>query len=235
MAMKRVKPLLLIFLIVLIATLPLTLIGIFAHQGGHAFFIVPAIILNRHIPETDGAASYERNPFPNFPEAIYLFYLSFPLGVVADGTLSYLSYKNAKLYRFSSRKRGIVLLAIFLSFCIMNLEAELSNLFGQDFAFMWQGVGFPYDADWLRYFIGIVAYVVFPFFLGVKKDGFDIEKALTVSAGTYGGSIVANMFIFDYLQGILTENFWWVFIAGLPIFIAAVVALGRRRRPWIEI
>jgi len=233
--MKGIRTLLLMFLIVIVAAPPLTLVSFFAHQGGHAFFIVPAIVLNRHIPETDGAANYERNPFPNFPEAIYLFYLGFPLGVVADGILSYLSYKNAKLYRFSTWKRGIILSAIFLSFCIMNLEAALSNLFGQDFAFMWQGVGFPYDADWLHYFIGIVTYVVFPLFLGVKKGGFDIEKALTVSAGTYAGSILANMFIFDYLPGILTENFWWVFIAGLLIFITAVVALGRRRRPWIEI
>lgn len=233
--MKGIRTLLLMFLIVVIAATPLTLAGVFAHYGGHAFFIVPAIVLNRHIPETDGAVSYERNPFPNFPEAIYLFYLSFPLGVVADGMLSYLSYKNAKLYRFSTWKRRVILLAIFLSFCIMNLEAALSNLFGQDFAFMWQGVGFPYDADWLHYFIGIVAYVVFPLFLGIKKGGFDLEKSLTVSAGTYAGSILANVFIFDYLQGMLTENFWWVFMAGLPIFITAVVALGWRRRPWIEI
>ena len=183
---------------------------------------------------TDGAADYERNPFQNFPEDIYLFYLSFPLGVVANGILSYLSYKNAKLYRFSSRKRGIILLVIFLSFCIMNLEAALSNLFGQDFAFMWQAIGFPYNADWLRHFIAIVAYVVFPLFLGIKKGGFDIEKALTVSAGTYAGSILLNIFIFDPLLGILTENFWCVFMAGLPIFITAAVALGRKRRPWIE-
>ena len=232
--MKGIKALLLMFLIAIIAAPPLTLIGIFAHQGGHAFFIVPAIILNRHIPETDGPVNYERNPFPNFPEAIYLFYLSFPLGVVAEGILSYLSYKNAKLYRFSSRKRGIILLAIFLSFCIINLEAALSNLFGQDFAFIWQGIGFPYDAHWLRYLIAIVAYVVFPLFWGVKKGGFDLDETLTVSAGAYAGSILVNMFILDPLQGILMANFWWVFIAGLPIFITAVVALGRKRRPWIE-
>jgi len=233
-AMKSIKALLLMFLIVIIAAPPLTFVGIFAHQGGHGLLIVPAIILNRHIPETDGTGNYERNPFTNFPEAIYLLYLSFPLGVAADGILTYLSYRNAKLYRFSSRKLGITLLAIFLSFCIMNLEAALSNLFGQDFASIWQGIGFPYDADWLRYFIAIVAYVVFPLFLGIKKGGFDIDKALTVSAGTYVGSIIVSMFILDPLQGILTASFWWVFIAGLPIFIIAVVALGRKRRPWIE-
>jgi hypothetical protein len=43
-----------------------------------------------------------------------------------------------------------------------------------------------------------------------------------------------NTFILDPLLGILMANFWWVFIAGLPIFITAVVTLGRKRRPWVE-
>ena len=228
---RSVKTLLLMFLIVIIAATPLTFVGIFAHEGGHGLLVVPAIILNREIPETpsvegetNGTENHEWNPFSNFPAGILLFFLSFPLGIIASGILSYLSYKDAKLYCTSSKKRSIILLAIFLSFCIMNFSGVLTNFFGQDFAFIWQGIGFPYDADWFRYPIKIVIYVVFPLFLGIKK-GFDIGKTLTVSAGTYAGSTLAKMFIFEPLQGMLIANFWWLFIVGLPVFITAVVAL----------
>jgi len=234
---RNIRPLLLMFLIVIIASPPLTFVGVLAHEGGHGLLIVPAIILNRQIPkvpneETSWAGNSEWNPFSNFPEAIYFFFLSFPLGVVANVILSYLSYRNAKLYRFSSRKRRIALLAVFLSFCIMNFSGALTNFFGQDFAFIWKGIGFPYNADWFRYLTAIATYVVLPLFLGIRKGGFDLDKMLTVSAGTYTGSMLAKIFIFDPLQGMLIANFWWMFIAGLPAFIITLVALGRRRGRW---
>jgi hypothetical protein len=228
---RNIKTLLLIFLIVIIAATPLTFVSIFAHEGSHGLLVVPAIILNREIPEmsnmegeTSGTENHEWNPFTNFPAGIFLFFLSFPLGVIANGIVSYLSYKNAKLYRISPENRDIILLAIFLSFCIMNFKNVLGNFFGEDFAFIWEGIGFSYDADWFRYFIKIVAYVVFPLFLGVKK-GFDIGETLTVSVGTYAGSTLAKMFIFEPLLGMLMANFWWLFIVGLPVFITAVVVL----------
>jgi hypothetical protein len=100
----------------------------------------------------------------------------------------------------------------------------LGNFFGEDFAFIWEGIGFSYDAVWFRYFIKIVIYVVFPLFLGVKK-GFDIGKTLTVSVGTYTGSTLAKMFIFEPLLEILIMNFWWMFMVGLPVFITTVIVL----------
>jgi len=230
---RNIKTLLLMFLIVIIAAPPLTFVGIFAHEGGHGLLVVPAIILNREIPEmpnmegeTSGTGNHEWTPFPNFPAGIFLFFLSFPLGVIANGILSYLSYKNAKLYRSSPARKDVILLAIFLSFCVMNFKSALSNFFGQDFAFIWQGIGFQYDADWFRYFIKVVSYLVFPLFLVTKRE-FAIDRTLTVSAGTYAGSILVGTFIFVPLLGILMANFWWLFIIGLPVFITAVVALRR--------
>jgi len=112
------------------------------------------------------------------------------MGVIANGILSYLSYKNAKLHRTSSEK-DIILMAIFLSFCIQNFNGALSNFFAQDFSFIWEGIGFPYDSDWFRHFIKIVSYLVFPLFLVTKKE-FAIDKTLTVSTGTYVGSVLVG-------------------------------------------
>jgi len=233
---ENIKLLLSIFFMVIIAAPPLTFVGIFAHEGGHGLLVVPAIVLNRKIPEMptveEGATEAETrewNPFPNFPAGIFLFSLSFPLGVIANGILSYLSYKNSKRYRFSSTKGGIILLAIFLSFCIQNYNGALSNFFAQDFAFIWEGIGFPYDADWFRYLIKIISYLVFPLFLVTKKK-FAIDKTLTVSAGTYAGSVLVGTFIFVPLQGILMADFWWLFIVGLPVFVTSAVVLWRLQK-----
>ena len=233
---ENIKVLLLMFSTVIVAAPPLTFVGIFAHEGGHGLLVVPAIVLNREIPEMsmveEGATEAETRewkPFPNFPTAIFLVFLSFPLGVIANGLLSYLSYKNSKRYRFSSTKGGIILLAIFLSFCIQNFDGALRNFFAQDFAFVWEGIGFPYDSDWFRYSIKIVSYLVFPLFLVTKKK-FAIDKTLTVSAGAYAGSILVGTFIFVPLSGMLMANFWWLFIVGLPVFIASAVVLWRLQK-----
>jgi len=230
------KELLLIFFIVIIVAPFLCFISIFAHEGGHGLLVVPAIILNREIPEmptveedVTGAETHEWNPFQNFPAGIFLMFLSFPLGIVANGLLSYLSYKNAKRYRTSLIRKDVIFLAIFLSFCIMNFKSVLSNFFGQDFAFIWEGIGFPYESIWFRYVIKIISYLAFPLFLATKKD-FDIARILTVSVGTFAGSIITLTFIFKPLHGMLMANFWWLFIIGLPILIITVVILWRLQK-----
>lgn len=226
------KELLLIFFIVIIVAPFLCSVSIFAHEGGHGILVVPAIILNREIPEmptVTEAETHEWNPFPNFPAGIFLMFLSFPLGIVANGLLSYLSYKNAKRYRTSLIRKDVIFLAIFLSFCIMNFSSVLSNFFGQDFAFMWEGIGFPYESIWFRYLIKIISYLVFPLFLATRKN-FDIARILTVSVGTFAGSIVTLTFIFKPLHGMLMANFWWLFIIGLPVLIISVVTLWRLQK-----
>jgi len=227
------KELILIFFIVIIVAPFLCSVSIFAHEGGHGVLVVPAIILNREIPNMEEdvteAETHEWNPFQNFPAGIFLMFLSFPLGIVANGLLSYLSYKNAKRYRSSLIRKDVIFLAIFLSFCIMNFKSMLGNFFGQDFAFIWKGIGFPYESDWLRYVIKIISYLAFPLFLATKKD-FNIFRMLIVSGGTFVGSIVTLTFIFKPLHGMLMANFWWLFIIGLPILIITVVILWRLQK-----
>ena len=70
----------------------LSFITVFAHEGGHGLLIVPAIILNREIPvmpmsEESKQGALQENPFQNFPIGIFSLFLSFPLGVMANGIL----------------------------------------------------------------------------------------------------------------------------------------------------
>ena len=69
----------------LIMILPiLAFVTMFSHEGGHGIIVVPAIILNREIPKLP-IEGMQENPFRNFPLGIFSLFLSFPLGVVANG------------------------------------------------------------------------------------------------------------------------------------------------------
>ncbi|MGC1120715.1 MAG: hypothetical protein WBA22_06440 [Candidatus Methanofastidiosia archaeon] len=221
-----------VILLVVIAAAPaLTCITIFAHEGGHGLLIVPAILLNGQIPDMPTEQSEQNwNPFPNFPAGIVLFFLSFPLGVVANGLISWLAYKNAHPFRLLSQSPAKnVLMGVFLSLCIMNFKSVLSNVFGQDFSFVWEFLHFPYQQDVFRNLLKVGAFLVFPAYVVIKKKADGILVA-TVSAGTFFGSYLTGRLLFEPLQDEMMTHFWWLFITGLPVLIITVVVLWMRVR-----
>ncbi|MFX0151735.1 MAG: hypothetical protein ACFFAJ_13185, partial [Candidatus Hodarchaeota archaeon] len=132
---QSIKGLILIFCMTILVVPFLVFICMFAHEGGHGIIIVPAIILNMEIPEVPSEGMQE-NPFKNFSLGILSLFLAFPLGILTNGVLLYLSYKNARNYRCYDSKKGLFLMTLFVSFSILNLAAIFTNFFGQDFAFI---------------------------------------------------------------------------------------------------
>jgi hypothetical protein len=220
-----------VILVVVIAASPaLTFITVFAHEGGHGLLIVPAILLNRQIPDMPTEQSENWNPFPNFPAGVILFFLSFPLGVVANGLISWLAYKNARPFRFLSQSLARnILMGVFLSLCIMNFKSVLSNVFGQDFSFVWELLHSPYQQDVFRNLLKVGAFLVFPAYI-VMKEKADCILVAAVSAGTFTGSYLTGRLLFEPLQDEMMTHFWWLFILGLPVLIITVVVLWMRVR-----
>ncbi|MFX1284694.1 MAG: hypothetical protein ACFFB5_13630 [Promethearchaeota archaeon] len=209
----------------LIMILPiLAFVTMFSHEGGHGIIVVPAIILNREIPKVP-VEGMQENPFRNFPLGIFSLVLSFPLGVVANGFLSYLSLKNAKQYRNNETIKELFLLTIFLSFCILNFSGIVTNFFGQDFAFIIKDIlKIPYDEQWFRYILRIIIYIIFPLFLA-KKYQFEIHKMFIISGASYLGYILVVELLMPPLAPILMANFWWLFIFGLLILLGTMIFL----------
>jgi len=199
----------------------LVFISMCAHEGGHGLIVVPAIILNMEIPEVPSEGMQE-NPFRNFPLGIFSLFLAFPLGIMANGVLLYLSYKNARIYRNYDSKKDLFLLILFTSFCVINLAAIFTNFFGQDFAFILKDVlNFLSDEQWFKYFLRFITYFVFPVFLATHKE-FEIDKSIVISVTAYLTNMVVVELIVPPLVPILMSNFWWLFIVGLPIFFGTV-------------
>jgi hypothetical protein len=202
----------------------LTFITIFSHEGGHGIIVVPAIILNREIPKVPTEGMQE-NPFRNFPLGILSLFLAFPLGVVANGFLSYLSVRNAQQYRNTETMKELFLLTIFLSFCILNFCGILTNVFGQDFAFITKDIlRIPSDELWFRYTLRIIIYIAFPLFL-IKKYQFETDKIFIISGTTYLGYILVVELFVPPLAPFLMANFWWLFIYGLLILVGTIAVL----------
>ena len=202
----------------------LAFVTMFSHEGGHGIIVVPAIILNREIPNVP-IEGMQENPFRNFPLGIFSLILAFPLGVVANGFLSYLSIKNAKQYQNTKTLKELFFLAIFLSFCILNFSGILTNVFGQDFAFITENIlGIPSDEQWFRDILRIISYIIFPLFLA-KKYQFGIDKMVVISGTTYLGYILVVELLVPPLAPILMANFWWLFIFGLLILIGTMTVL----------
>jgi len=202
----------------------LTFVTMFSHEGGHGIIVVPAIILNREIPKVP-IEGMQENPFRNFPLGILSLFLAFPLGVVANGFLSYLSLKNAKQYRNTETMKELFLLTIFLSFCILNFSGILTNVFGQDFAFIIKDIlKISSDEQWFRYILRIIIYIVFPLFLA-KQYQFKIDKMFVISGTTYLGYILVLELLVPPLAPILMVNFWWLFFFGLLILVGTMTVL----------
>lgn len=202
----------------------LAFITMFSHEGGHGVIVVPAIIFNREIPDIP-VEGMQENPFRNFPLGIFSLFLAFPLGIVANGFITFLSIKNAKQYRYVETKKGLFLLAIFMSFSILNFSGILTNLFGQDFAFIVKDIlRIPCDEQWFRGILRIIIYIAFPLILA-KKYQFEIDKILVISGTTYMGYFVVVELIVPPLSPILMANFWWMFIFGLFILIITITVL----------
>jgi len=53
----------------------------------------------------------------------------------------------------------------------------------------------------------------------------DIFKALAISFGTFAGTYITGVVIFEPLLEGFMKNFWWLFICGLPVFIGLVGVL----------
>jgi hypothetical protein len=215
-----------VILVVVMAAAPaLTCITVLAHEGGHGLLIVPAILLNGQMPDLPTEQSENWNPFPNFPAGVLLFFLSFPLGVVANGVISWLAYKNAHPFRFLSQSPvKNILMGIFLSLCIMNFKSVLSNIFGQDFSFAWESLNFPYQQDAFRNLLKVGAFLVLPAYI-VMKEKADCTLVAAASAGTFFGSYLTGTLLLEPLQDEMMINFWWLFILGLPVLIITVVVL----------
>ncbi|MFX0085567.1 MAG: hypothetical protein ACFFAU_07830 [Candidatus Hodarchaeota archaeon] len=202
----------------------LVFITMFSHEGGHGIIVVPAIILNREIPEVP-TESLQENPFRNFPLGIFSLLLAFPLGIVANGILSYLSIKNAQKYRNGESKKGLFLLSVFIGFCILNLGGILTNFFGQDFSFIIQDIlKIPSNEQWFKYLLRIITYIGFPLFLVIKYR-FKIDQMLVISGTTYLGYIAVVEMIVPHIAPILMANFWWLFIIGLLVLISTITIL----------
>lgn len=216
-------------LAVLAAAPALTFITVFAHEGGHGLLIVPAIVLNGDMPDMPTEQSEEWNPFPNFPAGVILFLLSFPLGVVANGLISWLAFKNARPFTLKQSVTRSVLTGIFLSLCIMNFKGVLSNVFGQDFSFVWEFLQVPYQQDSVRTLLKAGAYLVFPAYI-VMKEKADCTLVASVSASTFFGSYLTGTLLFEPLQEEMMTHFWWLFILGVPVLVITVVVLWLRVR-----
>ncbi|MFX0185136.1 MAG: hypothetical protein ACFE95_18800 [Candidatus Hodarchaeota archaeon] len=203
----------------------LTFITMFSNEGGHGMIIVPAIILNREIPEVP-IEGVQKNPFTNFPLGIFSLFLAFPFGVIANGFLTYLSAKNAKQYRNSKTMKELVLYTVFISFCILNFSGIINNFFGQDFAFIMKDIlKIPSEEEWFKFIQRIIIYTAFPLFLA-KKYQLEIDKILVISGTTYLGyyAIVVELIV-PPLAPILMANFWWLFIFGLLILACTTAIL----------
>lgn len=220
-----------VILVVVMAAAPaLTCITVLAHEGGHGLLIVPAILLNGRMPDLPTEQSETWNPFPNFTAGILLFFLSFPLGVVANGVISWLAYENAHPFRFLSQSQARnILVGIFLSLCIMNFKSVLSNIFGQDFSFVWESLNFPYQQDVFRNLLKVGAFLVLPAYIVIKEEA-DCIYVAAVSLGTFLGSYLTGKLLLEPLQDEMMTHFWWLFILGLPVLIITVVVLWRRVR-----
>lgn len=212
---------------VVIVSVPfLAFISMFAHEGGHGLFIVPAIIINGEIPEIPSTGSTE-NPFHNFPLGILSLFLSFPLGVMANALLLILAYRNAKLYRITTSKYDLALFTVFLSFSILNFGAILTNFFGPDFSFIIKDfLGFPSDEEWFRIGLRLITFTAFPGILVIKVS-FDLRKVLIITTSTYLVNYITVELIANPLTSILLRNFWWLFIFGLPVLISVTIILLR--------
>lgn len=221
-----------VVLVMVTAAAPgLTFITVFAHEGGHGLLIVPAIILNGQIPDIPAEESEQNwNPFLNFPAGVLLFLLSFPLGVVANGLISWRAYENARPFRILSQSlpRTLVM-GVFLSLCIMNFKSVLSNVFGQDFSFVWEFLHVPYQEDVFRFFLKAGAFLGLPAYMVIKEKA-NSTFVTAVSAGTFSGSYLTGRLLFEPLQDEMMAHFWWLFIAGLPVFVVTAIVLWIRIR-----
>jgi hypothetical protein len=217
-----------ILAVVMAAAPALTCITVLAHEGGHGLLIVPAILLNGQLPDLPAEQSENWNPFPNFPAGVLLFFLSFPLGVMANGLISWLAYKNAHPFRLLSQSPAKnILMGIFLSLCIMNFKSVLSNVFGQDFSFVWEFLNFPYQQDVFRNLLKVGAFLVLPAYI-VMKEKADCTYVAAVSLSTFFGSYLTGKLLLEPLQDEMMSHFWWLFILGLPVLIITAVVLWRR-------
>ncbi|MBE3519266.1 MAG: hypothetical protein IMW97_03065 [Firmicutes bacterium] len=228
---KDIKTFIAVFLVAFVASVPLNFLLIFTHEGGHGLLILPAIILNRGLPETPSqeegstrAAELKGNPFTKFPPAVILFFLCFPLGVASDAFLSYLSLKAMKKLNVATLT-GTVTRAILLSLSILALSSALENLLaGADFSFIWEAVGFPYEAPWLRTMLTVVSFVGFPGLL-VIKGTVPLPEAAGAATGAFAGTWIFLTFMMEHVYPILMANFWWLFVVGTPVFILVAAAL----------
>jgi len=225
---SRIKLILTLFVSALIIAFPLPIVNLFEHEGGHGVLVVPAILLNGEIP-TIGVEG--ENPFKNFPAAAILFILSFPLGVLADGLVCYLSYSNAKRYRtFANMQQGFLFILL-LALSFITLKSSLSNLLtGEDFSFIWNTLGLPFHGnEILGYVIRAIAFSVFPIYLSLKRS-FRLTESLAISVGTFIGSYTAGVWLLPLMSGWLMTHFFWLFLIGLPVFGTVALALWRLRR-----
>jgi len=212
----------------LIIAVPLSFVNFFEHEGGHGVLVVPAIALNGEIP----AVGVEgENPFKNFPAAAILFLLSVPLGVLADGLVCLLSYRNARRYRNPANMQQAFLSALFLAFSLMTLKSALSNLLtGEDFSFIWIALGLPFHGnEILGYAIRAMAFLVFPIYLSLKR-GFWLIESLAISIGALIGSYLAGAWLLPLMSDWLMAHFFWLFLIGLPVFVTVTLVLWRLQR-----
>ncbi len=227
--MDDIRELIQIFVIALIVSSVLLFVDILAHEGGHGLLVVPAIILNGAVPESPLLNSGGPwNPFVNFPGAALLFVMSFPLGILANGILALLSYKNALIYQDFTERRNVVLFTVFLSFAIINLYSVLVNFFGADFSFVWTGIGFPYETTLFRYLIRVIGFILLPLYIGFEKR-LSLPATLATSLASFVGYTLTAEFVVTLLYESLMLFYWWLFIIGLPTFLILVLIL----RYWI--
>ncbi|MFX1255296.1 MAG: hypothetical protein ACFFCZ_27085 [Promethearchaeota archaeon] len=221
LSLDNLKVLIIVSCTLLVSVPFLAFICMFAHEGGHGIIIVPAILLNGEIPEVPSAGMQE-NPFRNFPLGILSLFFAFPLGIIANGALLYLSYKNARINRNYKSKKELLLLIIFMSFCILNFGAILTNFFGADFSFIIKdALKLPADEQWFRSVLRIITYLVFPVVLAAKKE-FEMDKMLVISLTTYLTNLIVVEVLVPPLSPILMANFWWLFIIGLPVLTGTI-------------
>jgi len=207
--------------------MPLGLITMLAHEGGHGILIVPALIISGAIPPapTDLLNQVNGEIPPNVIIILLSMALSFPLGITVNALISYLSYKNAKLCSLCQTNKELTLFIVFVALSIMNFNSILTNLFGADFSFLMEDfLSIPIWEDWFRNILKVVSFFIFPLFL-IKKKRFHLLKTLVISLGTFLGSIFSNQFILIFLYPIFMTNFWWLFIIGLFILIPTIITL----------
>lgn len=223
------KYILLVLLLILLNPI-FTITNILCHEGGHGIFVLPAIILNREIPEPPKVQGYEggiydENPFKNFPLAAVLCVLSFPLGTLADLLLFIFSYKLAKdYYKKAGRFKYLFISSMFLSLSLIFFSSMVTNLFlGADFSFIWEGIGFPMKLPLLEVFFNyIVPYILLPLYLIIKKR-FEVLQIISVVLAIYIGSEISFKLVVNPFYEMFMRNIWYLFIIGTSLLILVLL------------